>query len=146
MSGAPFGNEIEWRKSVKADLEEEMCRLVDLKLKNGAIVRIAENKENRIKKYLSIFPQLKSIDQVILFGSVITEHCTEQSDVDLCFLYTNKQQYREDMAELYFEIMPESTADDAMCAESAWFKNTNALTGAMKAAANEGILIYDRKW
>lgn len=123
-----------------------MCRLVNLELKNGTIVSVAENKAERIKRYISAFPLLKSINRVILFGSAITENCTDESDVDLCFLYKDKQQYREDMAELYYDIMPESTEDDAMCASSDWFESTNMLTGAMKAAAREGVVIYDCKW
>lgn len=123
-----------------------MCRLIDLPLKNGRIVKVAEVKVERIKRYISVFPTLKSIDRVILFGSAMTEHCTEQSDVDLCFLYRDKDQYREDMEELYYEIMPESTEDDAMCAAHDWFENTNSLTGAMKVAAKEGIVIYDSNW
>ena len=123
-----------------------MCRLIDLPLKNGRIVKVAEVKVERIKQYISVFPTLKSIDRVILFGSAMTEHCTEQSDVDLCFLYRDKDQYREDMEELYYEIMPGSTEDDAMCAAHDWFENTNSLTGAMKVAAKEGIVIYDSNW
>jgi len=123
-----------------------MCQLVNLQLKNGTIVKVAEHKVERLKKYMSVFPMLKSIKQVILFGSAITENCTEQSDVDLCFLYRDKKQYREDMAELYYNIMPESTDDDAMSADCEWFKTSNMLTGAMKVAAREGVVIYDSQW
>lgn len=123
-----------------------MCRLVDLQLKNGMTVKVAENKAERIKRYISVFPLLRSVQRVILFGSAMTENCTEQSDVDLCFLYRDKRQYREDMAELYYDIMPESTDDDAMCADCDWFENTNVLTGAMKVAAREGVVIYDSQW
>lgn len=123
-----------------------MCRLVDLQLKNGMTVKVAENKAERIKRYISVFPLLRSVQRVILFGSAMTENCTEQSDVDLCFLYRDKRQYREDMAELYYDIMPESTDDDAMCADCDWFENTNVLTGAMKVAEREGVVIYDSQW
>lgn len=123
-----------------------MCKLVRLQLENGTFVQVAENKAERIKRYISVFPLMKSVSRVILFGSAITERCTEQSDVDLCFLYRDKKQYREDMAELYYDIMPESTEDDAMCADHDWFENTNMLTGAMKVAAREGVVIYDREW
>lgn len=123
-----------------------MCKLVDLQLKNGTTVKVAENKAERLKRYISVFPKLQSVRRVILFGSAMTEHCTEKSDVDLCFLYRDKKQYREDMAELYYDIMPESTDDDAMCADSEWFESTNMLTGAMKVAAREGVIIYDSQW
>lgn len=123
-----------------------MCRLIDLQLKNGMTVKVAENKAERIKQYISVFPLLRSVKRVILFGSAMTENCTEQSDVDLCFLYRDKKQYREDMAELYYDIMPESTDDDAMCADCDWFENTNVLTGAMKVVAREGVVIYDSQW
>ena len=123
-----------------------MCKLVNLELKNGTYVKVAENKLERIKQYISAFPLLRSVNRVILFGSAITENCTDQSDVDLCFLYKDKQQYREDMAELYYDIMPESTEDDALCANYDWFETTNMLTGAMKVAAKEGVVIYDCKW
>ena len=123
-----------------------MCKLVNLQLKNGMTVKVAENKVERIKQYISVFPLLRSVKQVILFGSATTENCTEQSDVDLCFLYRDKKQYRKDMAELYYDIMPESTDDDAMCADYDWFESTNMLTGAMKVAAREGVVIYDSQW
>lgn len=123
-----------------------MCKLVNMQLKNGTQIKVADNKAEHIRRYLSFFPLLKSISRVILFGSAITERCTEQSDVDLCFLYRDKNQYREDMAELYYELMPESTNDDAMCADIDWFESTNTLTGAMKAAAREGVVIYDCEW
>lgn len=123
-----------------------MCKLVNLQLKNGTTVKVAENKVERIKQYISVFPLLRSVKQVILFGSAMTENCTEQSDVDLCFLYRDKKQYREDMAELYYDIMPESTDDDAMCADYDWFRSTNMLTGAMKVAVREGVVIYDSQW
>lgn len=57
-----------------------------------------------------------------------------------------QQQYREDMAELYYEIMPESTNDDALCADFDQFEHTNMMTGAMKVAAQAGVVIYDSKW
>lgn len=123
-----------------------MCRLIDLQLKNGMTVKVAENKAERIKQYISVFPLLRSVKRVVLFGSAMTENCTEQSDVDLCFLYRDKKQYREDMAELYYDIMPESTDDDAICADCDWFENTNVLTGAMKVVAREGVVIYDSQW
>ncbi len=50
------------------------------------------------------------------------------------------------MAELYYEIMPESTNDDALCADFDWFEHTNMMTGAMKVAAQAGVVIYDSKW
>lgn len=123
-----------------------MCKLVNLQLKNGTTIKVAEHKAKKIKQYISVFPLLKSVDRVILFGSAITEQCTEQSDVDLCFLYKDKNQYREDMAELYYEIMPESIEDDAMCVDCDWFDHTKMMTGAMKAAAKEGVVIYDCQW
>ncbi len=123
-----------------------MCKLVDLELQNGTTVKVAENKLGRIQRYLAVFPRLKSVKRVILFGSATTEKCTDQSDVDLCFLYRDKKQYREDMAELYYNIMPESTDDDAMCADYEWFESTNMMTGAMKVAAREGVVIYDSQW
>ena len=50
------------------------------------------------------------------------------------------------MAELYYEIMPESTNDDALCADFDWFEHINMMTGAMKVAAQAGVVIYDSKW
>ena len=44
------------------------------------------------------------------------------------------------MAELYYEIMPESTNDDALCADFDWFEHTNMM------AAQAGVVIYDSKW
>lgn len=58
-------------------------------------IQVAENKADRIRRYISVFPLLKSVNKVILFGSAMTEQCTEQSDVDLCFLYRDKKKYRE---------------------------------------------------
>lgn len=123
-----------------------MCKLKALLLQNGKTIQVADHKWNHIRRYLQELPKLKSVQQVILFGSAITEDCTEQSDVDLCFLYDNKKEYWEDIAKLNFELMPESASDDALCADQSWYETTNCLTGAWKDVRRKGVTIYDRNW
>ena len=59
-----------------------MCKLVEMKMGNRRI-RVADIKQKYIKNIADAAEQCDYIDKVILFGSSITERCTEHSDMDL---------------------------------------------------------------
>lgn len=43
-----------------------MCKLVNLQLKNGTTMKVAENKVGRIKQYIAVFPLLRSVKRLFL--------------------------------------------------------------------------------
>ena len=46
-----------------------MCELIPLKLADGTSINVSEYKISKLKRYLEIFPLIKSVDKVILFAS-----------------------------------------------------------------------------
>lgn len=59
-----------------------MCKVTTINL-NGRDVKVAEIKKDCIRNISEAAKSCKYIDQIILFGSALGEHCTDQSDVDI---------------------------------------------------------------
>lgn len=59
-----------------------MCRVIETKIDDRTI-RVADIKEKYIRNIVESAKACDYIDRVVLFGSGITEHCTEESDIDL---------------------------------------------------------------
>lgn len=60
-----------------------MCKLVPFKAQTGKTVMVADIKVDKLNKYLEMFPKLTSIDKVVLFGTALSDRCTEESALDL---------------------------------------------------------------
>lgn len=59
-----------------------MCNVIEIEL-NDMIVHISDIKREYIENIVDAAKGCKIIDRIIVFGSSITEHCTEESDIDL---------------------------------------------------------------
>lgn len=64
-----------------------VSKLVPFRTSTGNTVMVSEIKVESLKRYISIFPKLTVIRKVILYGSTLEERCTEESDIDLWFVY-----------------------------------------------------------
>lgn len=118
-----------------------MCNLVPMQL-CGQIVNVAEHKVEKIKKYLEVFPKLKSVDKVYLFGSTLETRCNENSDIDLLFVYNNRKLFHHEMSWDMLDIFPESAEDEALCIPENY--DIKRAMGAVKTALTKGKVIYKR--
>lgn len=60
-----------------------MCKLIDVKTNFNTEVRVADNKKEFVENIIDIARYCENILQIILFGSVLEERCTDDSDIDL---------------------------------------------------------------
>lgn len=118
-----------------------MCNLVPMKL-CGQTVNIAEHKVEKIKKYLEVFPKLKSVDKVYLFGSTLETRCTENSDIDLLFVYNDRKLFHHEMSWDMLDIFQESAEDVALRIPENY--DIKCAMGAVKTALTKGKVIYER--
>ena len=119
-----------------------MGELVPMTFPTGVTANVADIKVNKLKKYLDVFPHMRSIDRVYLFGSTLEERCREDSDIDFMLFYNERKAFRQDMADVLPEIFPDFVYDDFLRAQSndpRWFP-----TGAAHVALEKGVLIYER--
>ena len=59
-----------------------MCKLVKMRIGKQNI-KVAEMKSKYMKAIVSFAAECDCIDKIILFGSSITDACTEDSDIDI---------------------------------------------------------------
>ncbi len=119
-----------------------MSELVPMTFPTGVTANVADIKVGKLKKYLDVFPHMRSIDRVYLFGSTLEERCREDSDIDFMLFYNERKAFRQDMADVLPEIFPDFVYDDFLRAQSKdprWFP-----TGAARVALEKGVLIYER--
>ena len=60
-----------------------MCNLVPVETETCGIVFVADIKRPHIENLLEQAKKLPNVKEVILFGSILHEHCTEESDIDV---------------------------------------------------------------
>lgn len=118
-----------------------MCNLVPMQL-CGQTVNIAEHKVDKIKKYLEVFPKLKSVDKVYLLGSTLETRCNENSDIDLLLIYNDRSRYLEEMSLTLPELYSEWYEDDTLSLPKEYSRS--GLTGALREALSKGKVIYER--
>lgn len=85
-----------------------MCRLVEIETSFGTTCKVADIKEGYIKNILKNARACTVIEKIILFGSVITEECTDKSDIDIAIFGNDKEmrvlrsrEYREFTSQIY---------------------------------------------
>ena len=79
-----------------------MCTLVSINTCNNESIKVAQNKAPFIKNIIDISKDYSYILKIILFGSSLTEECSDDSDIDIMLvsdvprskLYKNKS-YRD---------------------------------------------------
>lgn len=98
----------------------------------GQTVNVAEHKVDKIKKYLEVFPKLKSIDKVYLFGSTLETRCDENSDIDLLLVYNDRKKYVEEMSLTLPELYSEWYEDDTLSLPKEY--KSSIVTGAIREA------------
>lgn len=119
-----------------------MCKLIPMTFPTGVTANVADIKVEKLKKYLEIFPQLKSFDKVYLFGSTLEQKCREESDIDFLVFYNDKKQYRYDKIEILPELLDTYIYDDWIPIKS---NDPDFFPiGATRKAIKEGVLIYER--
>ena len=118
-----------------------MCNLVPTQL-CGQTVNVAEHKVKKIKKYLEVFPKLKSVDKVYLFGSALETRCNEDSDIDFLLSYNDSKRYIEEKSLTLPELYSEWYEDDALSLPREY--NQLILTGAIREALRKGKVIYEK--
>lgn len=71
-----------------------MCKLVKINA-NGRNIFVADIKKDYIKNILKSVSLCKEIDKIILYGSVLEERCTDESDVDMAIFgkYSKEKMY-----------------------------------------------------
>lgn len=121
-----------------------MSKLVPLCLSNGSIAMVSEIKLNSLEKYISLFPQFKELRKVILFGSSLETRCTEESDIDLWFVYDcTQREYHSILSEID-DLHGESYADDFLgCSVE---KFNSSACGALYSVKSKGVVLYDSLW
>lgn len=85
-----------------------MCRLVEIETSFGTTCKVADIKEEYIKNILKSARACAAIEKIILFGSAITEDCTDKSDIDIAVFGNDKElhvlrsrEYREFTSKVY---------------------------------------------
>ena len=117
-----------------------MCKLVPFKAQTGKTVMVADIKVDKLNKYLEIFPKLGSIDKVILFGTALSNRCTEESDLDLLLFYNDKFLYGHDMSITLLEEFPDSCYDTTLGISST--KDISEPIGVVREALQRGVILY----
>lgn len=104
--------------------------------------RINPIKREKIKKGMEYIAKKNDgcISKVVVFGSSLTENCTDNSDIDLCF-FTNTTCKNPVYADIYGSM--EIVMDD-LCDILSYRKLDNY--GALKAEIDKkGVVIYEYK-
>ncbi|RHP44096.1 hypothetical protein [Clostridium sp. AF32-12BH] len=115
-----------------------MCELIPLKLADGTSINVSEYKISKLKRYLEIFPLIKSVDKVILFASALESRCREDSDIDFLFFYNDRKQFHHDMSYVLPNYFPESCYDDKLRFPT----GSTSMSGAFADAQTKGVVIY----
>lgn len=120
-----------------------MCKLVPFKAQTGKTVMVADIKVDKLNKYLEMFPKLASIDKVVLFGTALSDRCTEESALDLLLFYNDKFQYGYDMSITLLDEFPDSCYDATLGISST--KDISEPIGTVREALQGGITLYDNR-
>lgn len=114
-----------------------MCRLIGIDTNFDTRIMVAEIKAGYIANILEKAQICRNISNIFLFGSVLKEECTEESDIDLCSIakqngvkvpravVRNAQMYTDWEAagryDLHFSVRIDSIEKAVQIAES-WIK------------------------
>lgn len=120
-----------------------MCELVPFKAQTGKTVMVVDIKVDKLNKYLEMFPKLTSIDKVVLFGTALSDRCTEESALDLLLFYNDKFQYGYDMSITLLDEFPDSCYDATLGISST--KDISEPIGTVREALQGGITLYDNR-
>ena len=118
-----------------------MCKLVPMTFPTGVTANVADIKVEKLKKYLEVFPKLKSFQKVYLFGSAIETKCREESDIDFLVVYDDLKHINEDMNWVITEIFPDYVYDDFL--QLSQQEASGFTIGASRKALEKGVLIYE---
>lgn len=85
-----------------------MCRLVEIETSFGTTCKVADIKAGYIKNILRSACACRAIEKIILFGSAITEECTDNSDIDIAVFGNDREmrvlrsrEYRDFTSKIY---------------------------------------------
>lgn len=115
-----------------------MCKLVPLFEDFSPMV--ADIKRDAI---LNLIEQAKSctgIEKIVLFGSSLTEDCTDESDIDFCVigLETDTDFYRSDcVSEFYDHVFSYDMSQEY---DMLYFRSLNAFLESFP----DGVVVYSR--
>lgn len=84
-----------------------------------------------------------SIDKVILFGTALSNRCTEESDLDLLLFYNDKFLYGHDMSITLLEEFPDSCYDITLGISST--KDISEPIGVVCEALQRGVILYENR-
>lgn len=63
-----------------------MCKLTTISTNDGTCIEIADIKAEIVKQILRLAHTCDKIDYIYIFGSVLEERCTAESDIDLAIV------------------------------------------------------------
>lgn len=63
-----------------------MCKLVDITTSFGTQIAVSEYKKKHIEEIIDKASTCHLIDQIILFGSTLSDECGENSDIDIVII------------------------------------------------------------
>ena len=105
-------------------------------LNDKLINSVKRDKINNAIKYLAQNNSKGVIEKVILFGSCITDECTSQSDIDVCFV-SSYDSSNSDFFNIYGGF---SIAADDLCDIVIYDRVNGKLKNEIN---NKGVIIYE---
>lgn len=94
-------------------------------------------KVNDIKKIIEVIPD--SLEELWVFGSTVTEHCRELSDIDLCLIGNTTT----DEEKLIFRA-PDSAVDIIKETPEGFLREQNVKGSIYKEVKEKGLMVYKK--
>lgn len=124
-------------------------KLVDFKLDNGETIKVAEQAAEYLNRYLKCVRNIKSLDTLILFGSVLEERYTPgKSDIDMVYIAEDRDKFldeavEEEFKECYTFFDMEIPTDELAFTKEEFDK----LEGRLKYELdNKAKVVYKQEW
>lgn len=121
-----------------------MCKMAVITI-NDKTIRVAEIKIPAIRNAVEKISKLKFIDRAILFGSALTNDCTEDSDIDIAMfgsIYNSQYLKRKDVARFFHELLNGTEKSESY--DILYFRNDQIHTDSliMNEIRTKGTEIY----
>lgn len=121
-----------------------MCKLTNIKIADRQI-RVADIKKKYIPNIISSAAACDYIDKVVLFGSSISEDCTEESDIDIA-VFGNQPKAKCLRSASYLRFVSNLSTFDNLSQryDILYFKSGKKDRSFIMNEINKGVVLYAR--
>jgi predicted nucleotidyltransferase len=100
--------------------------------------------ENIVDQHLVKIRELCDPEEVILFGSALTDAFDEMSDIDFVLIFPSEEIAKESSRKLY-RAHNKPSAADYLCIDRSTFDRKSKIGGVYFIAKNDGKQVWNRK-